>query len=168
MTDTSETLESYDVVVTRTFEAPVSVVWQAWTDGEQVKRWWGPRPFTAPVARMDVRAGGTSLVCMRAPKEMGGQDYYNTWTYSEVVPNERLEYVLNFADQHGATIDPRQLGLPPGIPLAVPHVVTLKAVGAGRTEMTVSESGYTTNQARDISKAGLEQCLDKMAETFAT
>jgi hypothetical protein len=46
-------------------------------------------------------------------------------------------------------------------------VITFKAVGEGRTEMTVTEHGYTTEQARDLSKAGMEQCLDKMAAIFA-
>ncbi len=39
--------------------------------------------------------------------------------------------------------------------------------GDNRTEMTVREYGYTSDQAHDISKAGLEQCLDKMAASFA-
>jgi hypothetical protein len=50
----------------------------------------------------------------------------------------------------------------------VPHVITFKALGAGRTEMTVNELGYTSTQAHDQSKAGLADVLDKMAATFAT
>jgi len=58
------------------------------------------------------------------------------------------------------------MGLPPGIPQDVPHVITFKALGDKKTEMTVMEFGYTTDQAVETSKAGLEQCLDKMAESL--
>ena len=131
-------------------------------------RWWGPTGFTSPSAEMDFREGGTSLVCMRAPKEFGGQDMYNTWTYRKIVPMELIEFILNFADKDGNKVDPAKMGIPPGVPHEVRHVITFKAVGDNRTEMTVTEYGYTSDQAHDISKAGMEQCLDKMAASFAT
>ena len=46
-------------------------------------------------------------------------------------------------------------------------MITFKSVGDARTEMTVTEHGYTTEQARDLPRAGMEQCLDKMAAIFA-
>ena len=56
---------------------------------------------------MDVALmGGTSLVCMRAPKEFGGQDMYNTWTYAEIVPMREIRYLLRFADKDGNRVDP--------------------------------------------------------------
>jgi uncharacterized protein YndB with AHSA1/START domain len=164
MADPTSSGQPRDLVVTRTFDAPVDLVWQAWTDPEHVMRWWGPAGFTSPVARMDVREGGTSLVCMRSP---AGQDLYNTWTYREIVPRQRLEFVLAFADQDGKRVDPAALGLPPDVPQDVRHVVTFQAVGDHKTEMTVTEFGYTSDHIFDLSKAGLEQCLDKMAASFA-
>jgi uncharacterized protein YndB with AHSA1/START domain len=126
-------------------------------------KWWGPNGFTAPVARMDFREGGTSLVCMRSPE---GQDFYNTWTYRKVVPMKLIEFVSNFADKDGKRIDPVSIGLPPGIPQDVRHVVTFKARGDNQTEMAVTEYGYTSDQIYEISKAGQEQCLDKMATSL--
>jgi uncharacterized protein YndB with AHSA1/START domain/predicted enzyme related to lactoylglutathione lyase len=152
---------THDLVVTRVLDAPVEEVWRAWTEPENVMRWWGPTGFTAPRADLDVRVGGTSLVCMRAPAEYGGQDMYNTWTYRSVVPPERLEFDLRFTDADGVPLE--EASIPPGVPSQVPHVVTLRPLQGGRTEMTVQESGYATAEARDISRAGLEQCLDKMA-----
>ena len=155
-----------NVVVTRVFDAPVEQVWKAWSDSEQVRRWWGPQGFTSPSAKMDFREGGTSLVCMRAPAEYGGQDMYNTWTYRKIDPLQRIEFVLKFADKDGAPLDPAQAGTPPGVPPEVRHVITFKPIGSSQTEMTVTEYGYTTDQAHDLSKGGLEQCLDKMADSF--
>lgn len=156
-----------NVVVTRVFDAPVEQVWRAWVEPEMVKQWWGPTGFTCSVADMDFREGGTSLVCMRAPQEFGGQDMYNTWTYTKIVPNERVEYTFNFSDKDGNKRTPAQLGIPAGVPEDGHHVVTFKVVGNNRTEMTVTEHGYTSDQAHDLSKAGLEQCIDKMVAIFA-
>jgi uncharacterized protein YndB with AHSA1/START domain/predicted enzyme related to lactoylglutathione lyase len=155
---------THDVVVTRVLDAPVDEAWKAWTEPEYVMRWWGPTGFTSPLADMDVRVGGRSLVCMRAPAEYGGQDMYNTWTYRTVVPPERLEFDLRFTDAHGAPLD--TASIPPGVPSEVPHIVTLRPLEGGRTELTVREFGYATAEARDISQAGLEQCLDKMAALY--
>lgn len=152
-----------DVVVSRTFNASLRQVWRAWTEPAEVMRWWGPVGFTAPVARMAVREGGTSLVCMRSPD---GHDLYNTWTYQRVVPQERLEFVLDFADADGNVVDPVDIGLPEDIPHPVRHHVVLADVGDGRTMLTVTEFGYTSEQMYEMSKIGLEQCLDKMAASF--
>ena len=96
-----------DMVITRTFDAPVEAVWRAWHDPERVMQWWGPAGFTSPSAEMDFREGGRSLVCMRAPKEFGGGDYYNTWTYSRIVPMERIEFVSHLTSTATWSIAPR-------------------------------------------------------------
>lgn len=163
---TQDAAPTKTMTVTRTFDAAVADVWKHWSDSDKVMKWWGPKGFTSPLAKMDFREGGVSLVCMRAPKEFGGFDMYNTWTYKKIVPNERIEFTLNFADKDGNKLDPAQMGLPPGIPKDVPHVITFKARGDKKTEMTVSEFGYTTDEAVNTSKAGLDQCLDKMAASL--
>jgi uncharacterized protein YndB with AHSA1/START domain len=158
--------KTYDMVVTRILDAPIELVWKAWSDPQYVMQWWGPADFTCPLAEMDFREGGTSLVCMRAPLEFGGQDMYNTWTYMEIMPPQRFEYILHFTDKDRKAFDPAEIGLPAGIPKEVRNVNTFTDLGNGKTELTVAEYGYTAEQARDISKAGLEQCLDKMAALF--
>jgi uncharacterized protein YndB with AHSA1/START domain len=152
-----------DLVITRVVDAPVGQVWQAWTDPELVRRWWGPTGFTCPLARIDLREGGTSLVAMRSP---AGQDLYNTWTYRSVVPLQRLEFIQNFADEEGNTITPASIGLPPELPQDVRNLVTFNALGEHRTELTVTEYGYVSDQILELSKAGLEQVLDKLATSL--
>jgi uncharacterized protein YndB with AHSA1/START domain len=150
--------DTYDVISIREFAVPVADVWRAWHDPEYVTQWWGPAGFTSPRADLDFRVGGTSLVCMRAPAEFGGQDMYNTWTYRRIEPTSLIEFDLAFTDATGAGVEP-----PPGVPPQVRHVVTFTPLPGGRTSMTVTEYGYAEEQVRDQSKAGLEQCLDKMA-----
>ena len=164
MTDNSQT---HNVVVTRVFDAPVERVWKAWSDPGYVMQWWGPTGFTCPLAKMDFREGGTSLVCMRAPEEYGGQDLYNTWTYRKIDPHQLIEFVQHFTDKDGAKLDPAQIGIPTGVPKEVRHVISFKALDGDQTEMTVTEYGYASEQVLDLSKLGMEQCLDKMAAIFS-
>jgi uncharacterized protein YndB with AHSA1/START domain len=90
-----------------------------------------------------------------------------SWTYCKIDPHKLIEFILNFTDKDGTKLDPAKMGMLPGIPQDVRHVITFRAVGDNWTEMTVTEEGYTSDQAHDLSKAGLKQCLDKMAVVVA-
>jgi uncharacterized protein YndB with AHSA1/START domain len=154
--------ETFDVVVTRVFSVPPEEAWRAWGESDLVKQWWGPTGFSCPAADVDLRVGGRTLVAMRAPAEFGGGDMYSTWTYTEVQPHARIAYVFNFADPQGNRLLPADLGMPPGIPDDGEHLVTFDDLGNGETKMTIVEGGYATEEARNLSQGGLEQCIDKM------
>jgi uncharacterized protein YndB with AHSA1/START domain len=156
---------TYEVVVTRRLEAPPERVWRAWSEPDEVRKWWGPQGFSSPMCRMDFREGGTTLVSMRSEQ---GFDIHNTWTYDSIQPTSRIEFVQCFADADGTAVAPAELGMPPGIPDEVRHVVTLTSVGETATELTVHEFGYTDESTAEISKAGMEQCIDKMAAGLGT
>jgi uncharacterized protein YndB with AHSA1/START domain len=153
----------HGVKVVRTINATAEQVWQAWTEGDLVRRWWGPSGFTCPRADMDVRIGGTSHVTMQAPPEYGGMAFHNGWTYTELQQPTRLEFTSTFTDEDGTVLNPADAGVPGPLPREVPHVVTIRDLGVGRTEVVVLESGYTDDQVRAMSQAGQEQCIDKMA-----
>jgi uncharacterized protein YndB with AHSA1/START domain len=154
-----------EIIVSRVFDAPLALVWKIFSDPELVKRWWGPDQFTCPVADIDFRVGGTSLVCMRAPKEFGGQNFYNIWTYTNIVYPEKIEYIQNLADDHGKLADPLTFGLPADFPKDTETVVTFKNLGDGKTEMTFKEFS-DFGQMFEQAKLGLEQCIEKMAKIF--
>lgn len=162
MSDTLNANQTWNVHTTRIFDAPIAQVWQAWSDGVLVMRWWGPHNWTSPVCNMNFYEGGKTLVSMRAPQEMGGFDMFNTWTYTKIVPHERIEFTNNFSDANGTKLDPTTLGLPAEIPSDVPHVITLQSLPDNKTQLTVTEYGYTSPQVMEMSKSGLEECLDKM------
>ena len=65
MSDTRS--EDVVVVIERTFDAAVDLIWQMWTNPEHFKKWYGPKGFTVPVADMDVRVEGKRLICMASP-----------------------------------------------------------------------------------------------------
>lgn len=152
-----------NMITTRIFDAPVEQLWKAWSDSELVKGWWGPTGFTSPLANIDFREGGTSLVCMRAPQEYGGFDMYNTWTYTTIIPLELIEFVQHFTDKDGHKIDPSSMGVPPDVPAEVPHRIVFKALDDGTTEIHITEYSYTSEATVSQSKMGMDQCFDKMA-----
>jgi uncharacterized protein YndB with AHSA1/START domain len=77
------------IVVTRVFDAPRNLVFDAWTDARHIGRWYGPRGFTITTHSMDVRPGGVWLFDMHGPD---GVDYPNKITYIEIAKPERLVY----------------------------------------------------------------------------
>lgn len=127
-------------------------------------QWWGPEGFTCPLARMDVREGGTSLVCMHSP-EYG--DLFSTWHYQVVVPLERIEYIHNLADQDGNNADPVALGMPPDFPQDQRHAITFTPHDDTSTKLTITEYAWPVGPMMEFSWMGMEQCLDKMATLFA-
>lgn len=155
-------LITHDVVVTRSFNASPERAWRAWTEDAEVMRWWGPRPWTSPEARMDVREGGFSVVLMRSPE---GHELWMRWEYTRVIPNQRLEYVQNLSDKDGNPIDPTSVGMPAEFPRDVATVVTLTPKGDG-TEVSITEHTTTSKQMMEMSQLGLEQVMDQMGKTF--
>ncbi len=160
----SNDTHKHDLVINRTFNAPVEQVWQAWTDGATLQKWWGPEGFTCPLARLDVREGGTSLVAMRSPEH---GTHYSTWHYQQIVPQERLDFIHNLADENGNKVDPAMMGMPPDFPQDQRQTVTFKALDDGKTALTVTEYGWTPGQMMEFSRLGMVQCLDKLAALLA-
>ncbi len=102
-----------EVVLTRVLKAPRRQVWEAWTDSEQVKGWWGPKGFTAPHVRIDVRAGGTYVLCMRGPGLDGIlRDNWNVGEFREILREEKIVASMRFADEHGQVVPASYYGLP--------------------------------------------------------
>ena len=159
--------EKRNVVITRLIDAPVERVWKAWTEPEQVMRWWGPTGFTSPSCKIDFREGGKFLFCMRAPKEFqGGKDFYTAGVYKKIVPLKLIEFTQSLADKDGNRIDPITMGMPADFPNEIPSALAFKRVG-NKTELTATEYDWTAGQMADMSESGLKECLDKLAELLA-
>lgn len=96
--------------MTRVFDAPRSLVFEAWTKAEYVRRWFTPAPLTTPECEVDLRKGGVFRIVMRMPD---GLEHPMNATFLEVVPNERIVFnavihgdleahtTVTFADHEG-------------------------------------------------------------------
>jgi uncharacterized protein YndB with AHSA1/START domain len=142
-----------EIVITRTFDVPRDLVFDAWTDPTHIGQWWGPRGFTTTTHEMDVRPGGVWRFTMHGPD---GVDYPNRIVYIEVVRPERLVY------DHGSDdpADPNQF-----------HVTVTFAKQGDKTKLTM-RSVFVSVEERDRAKEfgaveGGKQTLARLAEFLA-
>jgi uncharacterized protein YndB with AHSA1/START domain/uncharacterized glyoxalase superfamily protein PhnB len=147
------------LTITRTFAAPRERVWKAWTEPEQVKRWWGPKDFTAPVCKIDLHVGGTYLSCMRSAE---GQDFWSTGTYREIVAPERLVCTDSFADAEGNIVPASHYNMSGDWPLELQVTVILEEE-AGTTRMTLHHLGLPPGEMKEMCAAGWNESFDKLA-----
>jgi len=148
-------------IVNRVFNAPIELLWKAWTDPEMLMKWWGPENFISPNCKMDFQVNGMSIVCMRAPIEFGGQDLYNTWTYTKIVPMETIEFIMKLSDKDGNVIDPVSVGLRSDFPKQVYTTITFQSIGE-KTEMRIVEKEFPEVQMFEFAEIGLNQSLNKI------
>ena len=141
-----------EVLMTRVFDAPRKLVWDAWTRPEHVKQWLlGPEGWTMPVCEMDFRPGGAWFRCMRAP---GGTEHRKRGVYREIVAPERLIFTYASEDAEGNR----------GHETLV--TVTFADFG-GKTRLTLHQAVFESVAARDAHQGGWTSCLERFAEYLA-
>jgi uncharacterized protein YndB with AHSA1/START domain len=155
-------MKGQELVIVRRLEAPRDLVWKAWTEPELVKRWWGPKGFTAPVSRIDLRVGGAYLNCMRSHE---GQDYWSTGVYRDIVPPKRMVFTDSFADEGGKVVPATHYGMGTDYPLEMLVTVTFEDQ-EGKTKLTLRHAGLP-GEDLDNCRAGWNESLDKLAEVLA-
>ena len=146
------------VHVERTFPTPVTRVWKLWNDPESMKKWWGPKDYSAPVIRNDFRVNGTFLLSMQSPK---GEVHWNTGTYQEITEHQRIVSTLSFADEHGKAIPGPEVLLPGVWPDAVTVTVEFREAD-GKTTVAVTENGIPLIM-KLLATLGWQQQFDKFA-----
>ncbi|MCB0668945.1 MAG: SRPBCC domain-containing protein [Saprospiraceae bacterium] len=90
--------ENSSVQVKRTFEAPQSDVWAAWTEPEILDQWWAPKPFKSRTKFMDFREGGRRLYAMVGPN---GETHWALADYTSISPKTNFKLLSGFCDETG-------------------------------------------------------------------
>lgn len=152
--------DANQVVIDRTLDAPIELVWQMWTESEHFAAWYGPTGANIPVAKMDVRVGGTRLICMEMNTPNGPMQMWFTGEYLEIDPPNKLVYTEAMSDEHGNVKSPEEAGIPPGSPTTTTITVELEA-SDGQTRMRMIHAGIP---AGSPGEAGWHMALDKLAE----
>ena len=160
MTTKSETAVN-ELVINRIFDAPVNLVWKAWTNPEHMMRWWGPKAYTSPACKMDFRVGGKYHYCMRS---LAGQDFWNTGVYKEIIPLKKIVWTDSFADEKGNKVPASHYGMDdfPGELI----VTLLFEEQDGKTKMTLRHQGIPAGEMHDMTNAGWNESFDKLAATL--
>ncbi len=151
-----------ELVITRTFDAPRETVWRYFTEPDLMKKWWGPRGYTAPQVRTDLRVGGELVVCMRSPE---GRDIWSKGVYKELVPKERIVSTDSFADEKSNVVPATYYGMNADFPLELQISMKFEE-HEGKTRFTLRHSGFPAAADRDGARTGWGQSFDKLEEVL--
>ena len=133
----------------RTFQAPREKVFRAWTDPEELRKWWGPDGYETPIAEVDLRVGGAYRFGMR--KLPDGDIFYLQGTYREVRPPERLVYTWRWeaTPELGETL------------------VTVEFHDrGGSTEVALTHELFPTDKARSDHEKGWNSILSQLTKAL--
>ena len=142
--------------IERSFDAPTDVIWRMWTEPEHFAAWYGPDGASIPAATMDVRVGGSRLLCMQVTTPDGPMRMWFAGEYREVVEKERLVYTEFVSDENG---NPVSYETTQGHPEPTEVRVELEDLG-GRTRMVMTHRGIA---AGSPGATGWTMALDKLA-----
>jgi uncharacterized protein YndB with AHSA1/START domain len=144
-----------EIIITRTFNAPARIVFDAWTKAELVRRWWAPHSRGVEMAscEADVRPGGKYRYVLR----QGSQELGFSGEYREVTPHTRLVYTQLFEPMMSAG--------------AVVCTVTFEERN-GQTHLTAQEV-YPSKEARQATitagmEGGMRETMEQLEELLAS
>ena len=147
--ETKVTLPSdTEILITREFDAPRDLVFNAMTDPDLIPRWWGPRGYTTEVDTMDVRPGGKWRFVHRTPD---GTAHGFRGEYREVVPPERIVQTFEYEPMAG-------------------HIFVETATFTehdGRTLLTVRSVAPSKEDRDGMIQSGMEKGLVETHDRFA-
>jgi uncharacterized protein YndB with AHSA1/START domain len=152
MESTTDTVTSAtadrELVITRIFDAPRALVFEAWTEPEHMSKWFGPRGFRSTILQSDLRPGGSYRFHMLGPDG----DHWLQGVYNEIVKPERLASTYAWADAEGRATRPETT-----------LTLIFEDLG-GKTKLTLRQSLFESVSARNAHQGGWTSSLDRLAE----
>ena len=140
--------------IKRTLAAPREKVFRAWTDPEEMKKWFCPSGFTTPSVETDLRVGGKYRITMKSPD---GKLIEHSGTYREIRPPEKLVFTwtIGVQDCEGSK----------GPVCETAVTVAFKELGTS-TELILTHEGFPTAKSREGNEMGWNGCLDHLDEIY--
>ncbi|MBS0211530.1 MAG: SRPBCC domain-containing protein [Planctomycetes bacterium] len=155
--------------ISRVFDAPRALVYQAWTEPAMLQHWWGPKGFTFRTGRNDVQPGGMFHYALVSPE---GREMWGRWVFRQVVAPELLSFVASFSDADGGVT---RHPFAPEWPLEVLSIVHFSDVGDKTQIEMIGLPIHASEQERQIFRGGRDSMqhgwtgtLDELAAFLAT
>lgn len=137
-----------DLVIRRTFDAPVALVFSLWSQPEHMRRWMGPSGFECPVVEIDFRVGGAYRAMIRSP---GHGDQWFGGVYREIEPDRRLAFTFTWNNN----------GPSAGVEMLV--TITFEERD-GKTVQTFHQTGFLSTERQDAHAGGWNSTFDKQQD----
>ncbi|HEY4066019.1 MAG TPA: SRPBCC domain-containing protein [Burkholderiaceae bacterium] len=148
-------MSTHALSIVRTLDAPVDLVYEAWTSAEHAQRWWFPRQkgrdFQCTSFAMDFRVGGAYRYCIRSPD---GEETWAHGVYREIVPAKRL--VFTFQWEWAPRPSPDTV-----------ITVRFEALAGDQTRLTFEQAPFESEAMRDGHTLGWGAVLDHLAAELA-
>ena len=133
------------LIIRRSYNAPIDVVWEAWANPARAKEWWGPRGFTAPIVELDERPGGKWRAKMVGPD---GAALWQHGVYREIVPKKRIVYTFIWDQEPNHEM-----------------LVTVDfSPNANKTEISFQQTGFNSDAEREGHNGGWNESFDRLGE----
>ena len=142
----TQDLANKQLIVHRSFNASIKLVWKAFTDSSMLDQWWAPKPWRAETKSMDFREGGFWLYCMCGPE---GEAHWGRTDYHKIVPLDYYEGVDVFCDESGN----------PNYDMPQSAIKATFIAKGGETEVRMVTQFPTVEQMEELIKMGVEQGL---------
>lgn len=151
------------IVIERFIDAPREKVFEAWTNPELAKKWWGPEHFFAPYITLDAREGGKYLFCME--EEGTGQKTWSAGEFKKIDAPNKLVMTDYFSDEHGNKVDPKEYGMDENFPSESMVTITFEEVDSG-TKLSLIYNPPSEKQKKAMKDSkmveGWNSSLDKL------
>jgi uncharacterized protein YndB with AHSA1/START domain len=153
-----------EFVIERVFDAPRERVFDVFTQPEHLRKWWGPKGMSVPIAEFEARPGGKIFLAQRGPD---GAMHYNAGTVREIERPSRVVFTIYFADADRRRVaPPAGVGLPDTWDDEIVTLVTFSAEGR-RTRMTIRTLSGFTAEWGEMARVGWAEALDKLGTAIA-
>lgn len=143
----NEPAQSFDLRISRVFNAPRDLVWRAWTDPAHARHWMGPRDHPAVAMEQDARVGGRWSLTLKGVED--GRVLKQGGVFREIRPREKVVYTLAWEGDGGGDML---------------VTVTFKDEGAGKTRVDFRQQGLPSKAERDGHEAGWTSTFDRMED----
>lgn len=158
-TQVVKNLEEKSILVSREFNAPLEIVWRAYTEKELLDQWWGPQPWRAETKHMDFSVGGYWLYAMVGPEN---QKHWGRMDYLAITKHKSFKAKDCFCDEAG--------NLNPELPISTGSVVFSKTETGTRVEyklLHASESDLLKTLEMGYAE-GISLCIEQLVELLAS
>lgn len=129
-----------ELIITRAFKAPKSLVFKAWSNAEALKQWWGPKGFTTAVESFTFEQHGIFHYAIQSPD---GLKMWGKFVYKEIEPNSKIVFLNSFTDENANNI---RAPFSPTWPMEMCNTLTLEELN-GNTTIKLHISPYKTSES---------------------